>query len=316
MTAANPRKFRFAIQIFRADSAAQWRDLARTAEDLGYDTLAIPDHFVNQEWSPVPALAAAADATSTLRLAATVFNIDYRHPVVLAKDTATLDLISDGRLEVGLGAGWQRADYVRSGIRFDAPATRIERLEESIQIIKGLWSDGPFRFLGRHYAIDGLESFPKPFQRPRPPILVGGGGRRVLSVAAREADIVGLNANLRQGAISPTVAASVTGSATDRKIQWIREAAGLRFHALELNVLVSTAAVTQRRKEKLESIASVFGWTLTEAAEVPHALVGTVDQISDDLEARRERYGISYVTVQGVEALHALAPVVSRLAGT
>lgn len=313
---AHDRKFRFAIQRSQVGSAKEWGEFARRAEDLGYSTLAMPDHFVNEEWAPIPAMMAAADATETLRVGSLVFDNDYKHPVVLAKEAATIDLLSDGRLEFGLGAGWQRTDYEASGIPYDSPGTRIDRFEEGLEVVKGLWGDGPCNFDGDHYTIRGLEGFPKPVQDPHPPVLVGGGGKKVLSVAGRQADIVGLNANLRAGEVSADAAKTATEAATIEKIEWVREAAGDRFDDLEFNVLVFMAVVTDDREAMIEAMAPAFELTPAEARAVPHVLVGTVEEIVDDLQERREKFGISYVTLQGDDALEAFAPVVAQLADT
>lgn len=307
------RRFRFSAQVSRAGSAREWREVARKAEDLGFSALTVPDHFGDQ-LAPVPALMAAADATTTLRIGALVWDNDYRHPLVLAKELATLDLLSDGRLEIGLGAGWMRADYEAAGIPYDPPATRVERCAEGLAVVKGLLGPGPFSFAGRHYRISDHDGTPKPAQQPRPPILVGGGGRRVLSLAAREADIVGINANLRAGTGGPETAPNLSVAATDRKLAWVREAAGERFADLELHTLVGFVMVTDDPGPILAGMAGHFGCTPAEAAHVPVCLVGTVDQMVEELQWRRERWGISYVTFEG--DWEAVAPVVARLAGT
>lgn len=307
-------KFRFGVQAWRAASGEEWAAKARRIEDLGYSTLLMPDHFDDQ-LAPVPALAAAAAATSTLRLGTLVFDNDFRHPVVLAKEAATLDILSGGRLELGLGAGWMRSDYDRSGIAFDPPAARIRRLGESLRILKTLWNGEAVSFSGRHYKIDGLEGTPRPVQQPHPPILVGGGGRMLLSVAARHADIVGLNFALPSGAVDRDATATGTAAATEEKVRWIREAAGERFPRLELNVTVFVVAVTNDRAHVTERIAGGFGVSPEEVLQVPHVLVGSVEQIVDDLQERRDRFGISYVVFSG-EQHEAMAPVVARLAGS
>lgn len=312
---AHPRTFRFGIQLSKAPSGKEWTEFARKIEDLGYSTLCMPDHFVNEEWAPIPAMAAAAAATSTLRLGSLVFDNDYKHPVVLAKEAATLDVLSDGRLEFGLGAGWQRTDYEASGIPYDPPGVRIDRFEEALAVVNGLWSEGPFSFSGEHYTITNFEGFPKPVQHPRPPILIGGGGQRVLTVAAREADIVGLNANLRAGEISVDAAKTATEQATVEKLDWIRAGAGDRYDDLEFNVLVFMANVTDDRDSLIEGMAPVFGLTPAEAGAVPHVLVGTEGQIIEELQERREKFGISYITLQG-DVADTFAPIVAKLTGT
>jgi probable F420-dependent oxidoreductase len=311
---AHDRRFRFGVQLSTAPSGAAWADLARRTEALGYSTLFLPDHFEDQ-LSPLPAMMAAATATTELRVGALVLGNDYRHPVVLAKELATVDVLSEGRLEVGLGAGWMNVDYEKAGIEHDSPGTRIERLAESITVIKGLFADGPVDFDGRHYQVHGLEGTPKPVQRPSPPWVVGGGGRRMLGLAAREGDIVGVNPSLRTGDVDAEAAADATAEATDRKMGWLREAAGDRFDDLELNCLCLVFAITEDREGYAQAMAGGFGIDPEAALEVPHALFGTVDQIADSLKARRDRWGFSYIVVQG-DALDAMAPVVERLTGT
>lgn len=311
---AHAHRFRFAAQVSGAKSARAWADQARRIADLGYSTLLMPDHFDDQ-LAPVPALVAAADATDSLRIGCLVFDNDYRHPLVLAKEAATLDLLSDGRLELGLGAGWMRSDYDQSGIAYDPPAVRVERFEEGVAVIKGLLAGGPFSFSGRHYTISEHQGTPRPVQQPHPPIVIGGGGRRVLSIAAREADIVGVNLNLRAGLGGAEAAPDGTPASTVRKIGWIREAAGDRFAELELNVLVGFCMVTDDPKGLAEAMAPAFGLSPEEALHVPLALIGTLDQMIEELQARREQYGFSYISFGG-DTWETLAPLVSRLAGT
>jgi probable F420-dependent oxidoreductase len=306
--------FRFAVQLEGAPSGVAWRDLARKVEALGYAALYMPDHLGDQ-WAPTVALTAAAEATSTLRIGSLVFDNDYRHPVVLAKEMATLDLLSEGRLEVGLGAGWMKTDYEQSGIAFDEPAVRVARLEEAVQIMEALWSEGSCTFSGDHYTVTAAQGAPRPFRRPRPTLLLGGGGKRVLSFAARHADIVGVNANLRAGYVGPEVAATVTADRFDERVGWIRDAAGDRFDQLELQVLTVVAAITDDRQGMAELMAPAFGLEPAAALEVPMVVVGTVDQVCETLLERRERYGFtSYVFHAG--ELEPFAPVVARLAGT
>jgi probable F420-dependent oxidoreductase len=258
---------------------------------------------------------AAADATTTLRVGALVLCTDFTHPVVIAKEAATIDLLSEGRFELGLGAGWMTSDYAQSGIAFDPPGTRIERMGEALTVIDQLWSDAPCTFTGRHFTINELDGQPKPMQSPRPPVLIGGGGKRVLSLAARCADIVGINVDLRHGVIDDRAGASATDAATEQKIEWIRDAAGDRFDQLELHVRVHLVVVSHDRQGIANALAPAFGVSPEEALRSPHALAGDVDQIVDDLIERRERWGISYIGV-GIDALHTLAPVVAKLAAT
>jgi probable F420-dependent oxidoreductase len=258
---------------------------------------------------------AAADATTTLRLGSLVLCTDFTHPVVIAKEAATLDLLSDGRFELGLGAGWMTSDYAQTGIAFDPPATRIGRMSEALTVIDQLWSDTPCTFAGRHFEITQLDGRPKPMQHPRPPVMIGGGGRRVLSFAARCADIIGLNIDLRRGVIDERSGPNATDEATAQKMAWIRDAAGARFDQLELHVRVHLVVVSNDRWGTATALAPAFGMSPDEALRSPHALAGSVDQIVDDLIERRTRWGISYIGV-GIDALHSLAPVVAKLAGT
>ncbi len=289
-------------------------DLARRVESLGYATLALPDHFGDQ-LGPIAAMTAAAAATTTLRVACHVFDNDYRHPVVLAKELATLDVLSGGRVELGLGAGWLASDYARSGIPHDPAGVRLERMEEGVRVIKGLMADGPFSFQGRHYSISEMEGQPKPVQRPHPPILMGGGGRRMLSIAGREANIVGINANLGAGRVGREMAADVTPAAFQRKTGWVREAAGPRLDEIELQVQTFFVAVTNDREATATAVGQGFGLTAAQVLEIPLVLIGSMDEIAGELRRRREIFGISYVTVPAA-AIDSFAPLVERLAGT
>jgi probable F420-dependent oxidoreductase len=310
------RKFRFGLQVLRAGSAQELRDTARKAEDLGYSTIFFPDHFVDHPLAPIPAMAAAAEATTTLRVGTCVLGNDYKHPVVVANEAATVDLLSDGRLELGIGAGWMTVDYERGGFPLDPAGVRIDRLTESLAVLKGLWGEGPFSFEGKHYRIDGLDGEPKPVQRPHPPIIIGGGGKRVLSLAAREADIVGINANLRSGkADDPDTAPSMNLASTDQKLAWVREAAGDRFDDLEIQVLAGFVHFTDDTKSLAEAMAPFFDSTPEEVLDSPVALVGTVGEMVEKLQRRRERWQMSY-QVLPVESIDETAPIVAQLAGT
>jgi probable F420-dependent oxidoreductase len=299
-----------------AASAADFREKARQAEALGYSTLFVPDHFIDHPLAPMPAMAAAAAVTDTLRVGSLVLGNDYKHPVVLAREAATLDLLSGGRLELGLGAGWMTADYEKAGLELDRPGVRIDRLEESVKIVKGLMGEGPFTFHGKHYTVTDLDGEPKPVQRPHPPLIIGGGAPKILGVAAREAAIVGVNANLRGGvAISEDSARSMTGAATDQKIDWLREAAGNRFDDIEIQSFVGFTNFTEDRRSLAEMMAGAFGVSPDDALETPVVLAGTLEQMIDDLYARRERWDMSYVVV-GIDVMEQFAPAVAKLAGT
>jgi probable F420-dependent oxidoreductase len=306
-------RFRFAVQLERADSAAAWRDLVRRVEALGYSAVFLPDHFGDQ-LAPMVALAAAAEATTTLRVGTLVLGNDYRHPLVLAKEAATLDLLSDGRLELGIGAGWLTSDYEQSGIALDEPAVRVDRLEEAVTVLKTLWS-GAGDFGGSHYAVKAATGAPLPVQRPHPTLLIGGGSRRVLTLAGREADVVGLNPRLTEGYVGPQVLASIGASDYDRRLAWVREAAGSRFDSIEIQCLTFFVRVTSDGRAVLEETARMFSMEPEDAAQVPLALLGSVQEICQQLEARRERWAMSYWVVHEAD-IDAFAPVVAALAGT
>jgi probable F420-dependent oxidoreductase len=311
---ARLRPFRFGVQCSVASTGPAWRDLARRVEDVGFDTLTVADHLDDQ-FAVVPALQAAADVTTTLRIGALVLCNDYRHPVVLAKEMATIDVLSGGRLEVGVGAGWMTTDYEQAGLRLDPAGVRIARLAEALDVITGLWSDGPLTYDGAHYRIAGLDGLPKPRQSPRPPLLLGGGARRMLTLAGTRADIVGINVSLAKGVIDTDAGSNGTAAATDQKVAWVREAAAAAGRPEpELQVRVHLVLPTDDRPAAAELFAPAFGISPAESLLTPHALVGTTDDIVEDLLARRERWGISYIGVS-LDALDAMAPVIARLRG-
>jgi probable F420-dependent oxidoreductase len=305
--------FRFGVQLSQADSAATWRSLVRKVEDLGYSTVFLPDHFGDQ-LAPMVALAAAAEATSTLRVGTLVLGNDYRHPLVLAKEAATLDLLSEGRLELGIGAGWLRSDYEESGIALEPPATRVERMAEAIAVMKTLWAGGG-DYRGSHYRLSGAQGVPLPHRRPHPLLMVGGGSRQVLTVAGREADIVGVNPRLTEGFVGPKTLASVAPERYDRRLQWVRQGAGERFDQLEIQSLTFLVRVGADRDRALEESAALIGLPPHLAADVPVALVGSVEQIADTLVERRRRWGMSYWVVHQGD-IDSFAPVVAAVVGT
>ncbi|MFZ4519877.1 MAG: TIGR03621 family F420-dependent LLM class oxidoreductase [Microthrixaceae bacterium] len=310
---AHPRRFRFGIQLSQPFAGTTWQETARRVEELGYSTLFVPDHFGDQ-LAPITALAVAAEATTTLRVGALVFDNDYRHPVVLATETATLDVLSAGRVELGLGAGWMATDYEQSGMPYDRAGVRVDRFAEGLAVIKGLWGDEPVTFAGEHYTITGLDGRPKPHTPGGPPVLVGGGGRRVLSIAARSADIVGVNPNLKAGEIGPDAIADAMAGPTDEKVAWVREAAGERFDDLELNVLSFVSSITDDPATLLDGMAAMFGVGSEEITSAPTVVVGTRSGAAELLEARRERWGFSYYVFQG-DSAEVMAPLVADLTG-
>lgn len=308
------KPFRFGVNVWSAGSRAEWRDKARRAEDLGYAVLTVPDHLA-AIFTPMPALISAAEATRTLRVGTNVLNNDFRHPVLVAREAATVDLLTDGRLQLGLGAGHMKSEYDAAGLRFDPGGTRVDRLAEAVAIVKGLLGGQEVTFAGRHYRVNAHRIHPLPVQRPHPPILIGGNGRRLLTLAAREADIVGLSGiTFRQGGAELDLSGWRT-EGVDERVRLTREAAGDRHERLELNALVQRVIVTDDRRQAAEELARRWPQlSPTEILEAPYVLVGTVDQQVEDLRARRERWGISYYVVFE-PYMEAFAPVVGRLAG-
>ena len=307
------RGFRFGVQASRATTAREWADLARRAEANGYDVLTMPDHFTDQ-LAPVPALMAAADATTDLRVGALVFDNDYKHPVVLAKELATIDLLSEGRLEIGLGAGWMISDYEESGIPYDSPKVRIDRFVEGLKIIKGTMGEGPYSFSGDHYTVTNYNGQPKPLQKPCPPVLIGGGGKRVLTIAAREADIVGINGTLHAGVIGTEAVATMTADAVDEKVAIVAEAGAHRLADIEMNIRTFFVKVTDDRAGMINAVAGMFKIPAELIEDSPFGLIGSVDSIIESIHAARERWGFSYFIVGG-ENIEEIAPVVAALKG-
>jgi probable F420-dependent oxidoreductase len=311
---SHPRPFRFGVLASKARSSSEWIDTAKKAEALGYSTLVMPDHFGDQ-LSPIAALSTAAAVTDTLRVGSLVFANDFRHPAVLAKEAATLDLLSDGRLEVGLGAGWMTNDYTWTGITQDRAGVRIDRMIEAITVLRGLWGDDAFSFDGEHYTITEMNGLPKPVQAGGPPLVVGGGSKRVLSTAARLVDIVGVNPNVGEGKFGAEAIASLSADATDEKLGWVRAAAGDRFDDIEISILKFFTVVTDDRDTVAAKLGGSMGMDAATLLASPHSLVGSPEQLADELVEQRERWQGSYVTVQS-DAFEAFAPVVAALAGT
>jgi probable F420-dependent oxidoreductase len=315
------RPFRFGvIAISPAPTMTDWIDRARRVEALGYSTLHLTDHFDRSPVSPLPMLAALASHTSSLTLGTLVLDNDFRHPAVLAKELATLDLITGGRLEVGLGAGWMTDDYDVSGIAFDPPRVRIARLDETLQILDDVLRGGPTTFDGQHYRVSSLRSVPPPTSRPRPRLMVGGGGDRVLSLAARRGDVVSVNWSIGAGRVGEAAVRSGARPETLHKMEVIRTAAGDRFEKLELHLIAYLTAITTgtaaenhaalRRLLDERSLAM----TPEDVADSPHCLVGTVEGIIDRLVDLRAELGFSYVTVYDT-MMEEFAAVVEALAG-
>ncbi len=306
------RGFRFGVQVSKETSAKGWAELARRTEAAGYEVLTMPDHFTDQ-LAPIPALMAAANATTTLRVGALVFDNDYKHPVVLAKELATIDLLSDGRLDIGLGAGWMISDYEEAGMPYDSPKVRIDRFIEGVAVIRGAMAEGPFSFSGDHYTITNYNGQPKPVQA-RPPLLIGGGGKRVLSYAAREADIIGINGTLTAGVVGPEALSTMTAESVDEKVAIVAAAGAHRLNDIEMNIRTFFVKVTNDRAATVEGISSMFGVSKDMIDASPFALIGSVEECIEQLLERRERWGFSY-TIVGAENIDECAPIVAALRG-
>jgi probable F420-dependent oxidoreductase len=317
------RLFRFAVSSSATPSGSAWGELARRAEALGFSTLHVSDHYQGvganggQELAAVPAMAAAAAATTTLRVGARVMCIDYKHPVVLAKEAATIDKLSDGRLELGLGAGWVASEYESMGVAMDDAPTRVDRLAEYITFFKAFFAGGEVNMNTPHVNVTGLMAQPAVVQQPHPPIIIGGGSPRVLRLAGAEADIVSFNFDNRAGVVGPAGVASSGADAMDNKVRWVQEGAGARFDAIELEVGAYFTVVTTDQTAADATgtkMGEMFGLSGPDMIDHPNTLIGTVDDIADRLQRRRDRYGFSYVTVSD-RNMEAFAPVVERLAG-
>jgi probable F420-dependent oxidoreductase len=305
------RRFRFGISLAGSPRRAEMKELLARAEDFGFSVALTADHLTERH-AALPLLAVIAEMSS-LRVSPMVLANDYRHPVVTARDTATIDILSEGRFELGIGTGWIKDQYDAAGLSYDSPRIRVDRLEEAVAVIRGVWSGEPFTFDGHHYQVDRIRG-PKPIQEPHPPILIAGSGRRMMALAGREADIVGISP-LRPSLVDvsefgPSVATS--GGRVKTQLDWIRQASGPRFDDLELSVTISHLKVTDDADAELGRLASEWGSTSGDIAESVHTLVGSRDQISGVIEERRENLGISYVVFSSL-VLDEVGPIVAGL---
>ncbi|MBY8856866.1 TIGR03621 family F420-dependent LLM class oxidoreductase [Nocardia sp. CA2R105] len=309
MNPAERKPFRFGVVVRRADTGKDWAERARRIEDIGFSTLLMPDHFVGPRFAPIAGLTAAAMATSTLRIGTLVFSNDYRHPVVLAKELATLDVLSEGRLDVGLGTGWMRQDYDQAGLAFDSPKVRFERFAEALEVLRGVWSEGPFTYHGTYYDIDGLDQEPKPIQRPYPKLLFPGGGPRMLRLAARYGDYINLTLRVQADgtAVDPTDGGY---EAFLDKIETVRAAAGDRFDSIELGTSVQQVGIPADR-EQWSAMS-----TDDRQRQTPQVLLGTVQDMADKLRYWRDTHGLNFFVLHNDKDLDAFAPVVEMLAGS
>jgi len=300
-----PHPFRFGVQISTLPHNT-WQEDARHIEDMGYSSIFLPDHFGIQ-WDPTTALAGLAAATSRIKIGSLVYDVDYRHPVVFAKAAATLQIMSGGRHEFGIGAGWMETDYVEAGMQYDRPGVRISRLEEALQIILSMWENDRTSFEGEHYTIREIAQAVKLDPGSRPKILIGGGGKRLLTLAGRYADIVGINPAIPEGRVTSATPADSSPERTREKVAWVRsgaEAAGRNPDDIEFNALTFVTAITDDPKPLRESLAKSSGMTVEQVADCPLFLTGSASEICDRLERRREETGISYTVIQaGDEAL-------------
>jgi probable F420-dependent oxidoreductase len=321
------RPFRFSVTAYEPDTAGQWSETARRAEHLGYSTLFTVDHYLGPgpntiesgrapvQVAPIAASMAAAAATSTLRVGCRVFCIDYHQPVVLAKELATLDVLSEGRLEVGLGAGWLAAEYEAMGLHMQSPGVRIERLRQVAVLLKAFWSGEQLDVAEAGVHAVGFAGRPHPVQQPHPPLLIGGGSPKVLRLAGEVADIVSFNFNNAPGRIGPESIATSSREATTKKVEWVRQGAGARFADVELEIGTYFVAVGDGYRATADRVAAQFGTSADDIIDNPHALLGSVDAVCERVLSLREEFGVSYVNVPG-RNMDEFAPVVARLAGT
>ncbi len=311
---AHPRLFRFGVQGRSLGPHQEWLAMLRRAEGLGFTSYLALDHFV-RGFDTVASLAAAAMVTN-MRVGSFVFDNDFRHPALTAKAAATIDVLSDGRFELGIGAGWLKEEYDQTGIPFEPASLRIARLAEAIRLIKTIFTEEhPVSFAGEHYTVTDLICTPKPLARPgrpHPPFIVGGGSQKILTLAGKEADIVGITTRARPDGLKDDQ--DLTAAATERKITWVREAAGDRFADIEFNLMVTDIVINGEREAAADTLADQYGLTRDEILDSPLILIGSVDEVVAALESRRERYGFSYICTTEPN-ITALAPVVARLAG-
>ncbi len=295
-----PRPFRFGVQVSSLPQPG-WQERVRRIEALGYSSLFCPDHF-GPQWDPVALLAAAASVTESLKVGSLVYDVDYRHPVILAKAAATVQILSGGRHEFGIGAGWMKSDYEEAGLSYDRPGIRIERLDEALQIIRGMWTQERTSFEGGHYRVSQIAQAAELPSGSQPKILIGGGGQKVLSVAGRYADIVGINPGMPEGVVTNRTAQDLAPERVGQKISWVREAAeraGRDFDAIELNSLVFVVAISDDSSGIRSALSDSTGMTVEQVADCPLFLTGSASEIRERLEKRRDQTGISYIVIQG-----------------
>jgi probable F420-dependent oxidoreductase len=306
--------FRFGVNVYGATTRDEWIAKALKVEALGYDTFFVADHLGC--FPPLAGMMAAAAATTRLRIGSNVFANDFRHPIMLAREVAAVDALSNGRVVLGLGTGFYRPDYDQSGITLDLPGTRVSRLEEAVQIIKGVFTKTSFSFSGQYYTVRDVSLTPTPVQQPHPPLLLGGASPRILALAAREADIVSFN--IRTTANGGFDHSSILLDPTIQKVAWVKQAAGARLEALEFSIMTMMVAVTDDPLGAAQQMVDQWhnaGFSIEQVLQSPHNLIGSVEKIVADLQQRREEYGFSYIVISE-NKLEEFAPIVARLAGT
>ena len=307
-------QFRFGVTSYGASSANEWKNNVKRIEEFGYSTLLIPDHFIEQV-ATIPALAMAAAYSKDLRVGSIVCSNDFRHPILLAKEVATIDMLSGGRFELGIGAGWLRTEFDAVGIPFDSPGIRVSRFEESVKVIKAFFQDEPINFAGKYYQIQdgpGLDRTPQPVQKPHPPLLIGAGGKRMLSIAAREADIIGITIKVQASGLGPDPGDIAT--TLSQKLEWIKAEAGERFDDIELNIQTWAVVVTDNREQAAAQLTKQFPLPQELLLNIPYLLIGTKEEIIEQVQRYRERYGISHFSVFE-NFKEDFAPVVDALTG-
>jgi probable F420-dependent oxidoreductase len=323
---ADTRPFKFGVMAKTGGDARALRDIVRRVEDQGYDSYLFNDHYIGdgpalraanhpvQDTAAIPTIMLAAAYSERLVVGHRVLCIDYHHPVVLAKELATINLFSDGRLEIGLGAGWITSEYEAMGIPMDSAGTRIKRLSEVTDFLRAAFSGDELDFRGTTVHAVGFQLPPATSQRGCPPIVIGGGGPKVLELAARKADVVTFNLDNRSGKIGPDGARRANADAVAEKIAIVRDAAGDRWPTLELELGAHLSAVTDDARGVAAAVGQRFELSADDVLAHPHALIGTPEAIADMIVERREHYGFNRFLVLE-HLVDAFAPVVAKLAG-
>jgi probable F420-dependent oxidoreductase len=308
-------RFRFGLDVGDNVGRDEFVAMVQRAEASGFAVVTGPDHVGSRLAAVLPMLTVAAEVSPGIRVSSMVLANDFRHPVVLAKDTATMDILSEGRFELGIGTGWIRSQYEAAGVTYESARIRVDRFEEAITVIKGCWSGEPFSFAGNHYQVNNV-TCPRPIQKPHPPILIGGSGPRMLKIAGREANIVSISPGTPGSSTFENVGSDLASSG-DRlatQVGWIRQGAGPRFDEIELSVFAHHVDVTDDMDQKTQQFAAQTQTPLDAVIQSPHVIIGPTSAIVEMLLVRREKHGISYIIFDAAD-LDAIEPVVSQLAG-